>query len=209
MTKSGIRDGGLYLSGGNVRMNIPTWSLPAVDTCPGATENCKKYCYAKKAENIWGAVRPSRDRNYQASLSPDFADKMVGLVDRAGSEYIRVHESGDFYSQSYLDKWFEVAMQLPSKKFLAYTQCFDLDWSRAPPNFVLYWTVWDDTVDAPPSGLIAFVEDDGSGKIEPIEHERAAFNLAKRCIKGGDNNLTCEQCLWCYNGRGDIVFKIH
>ena len=210
MVKNGLRDGDLYLSGGNVRMNIPTWSLPAVDTCPGATESCVKYCYAKKAENIWRGVRPSRDRNYQASLSPDFVEKMVGLVERAGSEYIRIHESGDFYSQEYLNKWFEVAKRLPRNKFLAFSQCFDLDWFKAPPNIVRFWSVWDDTMDVPPPGLIAFVVDDGSGKIDlPIIKDMRRLRTAKRCIKGRDNDLTCEQCLWCYDGRGDIVFKLH
>jgi len=211
MVKNGIRDGDLYLSGGNVRMNIPTWSIPAIDTCPAATEHCKRYCYAKKAENIWRGVRPSRDRNYRASLSPDFVDRMVGLVGRAGSEYIRIHESGDFYSQEYLDKWFEVARRLPDVSFLAFSQCFDLDWSEIPPNIVRYWTVWDDTSDAPPPGLIALVKDDGSGKIgEPLGAVADRIpNTIKMCIKGKGVDLTCEQCLWCYKGKGDIVFKLH
>jgi len=209
MVKGGVRDGDLYLSGGNIRMNIPTWSLPAVDTCPGATDHCKKYCYAKKAENIWRGVRPSRDRNYQATLSPDFVDRMVGLVKRTGSEYIRIHESGDFYSQDYLNKWFEVAVRLPENKFLAFSQCFGLDWSFAPDNIVRFWTVWDDTTDLPPPGLIAYVEDDGSGKVGDLTTFPARVGASKRCSKGKGNDLTCEQCLWCYNGRGDIVFKLH
>jgi hypothetical protein len=35
---------------------------------------------------------------------------------------IRIHATGDFYSQSYLNKWIEIAAALPSVDFYAYTK---------------------------------------------------------------------------------------
>ena len=36
-------------------------------------------------------------------------------------DYIRVHDSGDYYSPKYLLKWFDIAKQNPHVKFYSYT----------------------------------------------------------------------------------------
>jgi hypothetical protein len=40
---------------------------------------------------------------------------------------IRVHDSGDFYNQEYVDKWADIARANPDKKFYAYTKSLHLD----------------------------------------------------------------------------------
>jgi len=193
---------GIYISPGNIRMSFPTFSLPAISTCPGSTNLCRKYCYARKAEITWKNPLESRTRNYIASERDDFVDEMIKIMPK--SPYIRVHESGDMYNQEYLDKWIAIANHFKDKTFLVYSQMYDLDWSKKPDNMILYWTVWPDTVDYPKDGLHAYVIDNGNGKIPQ-------YNLPKTkiCTKGKRSKLKCEDCMWCYKARGDITFELH
>ena len=187
-------------------MDIPTFSLPAEVTCPNATDLCKKYCYAKKAERMYPKVLPSRKRNYRATKDRHFVQVMWHDLSDLKSEYIRIHESGDFYSQEYLNKWFKICKLLYYKKFLVYTQMYDLDWSNKPDNLIVYWTVWPDTnLSKVPEGLRAYVIDSGSNKIPKYKTEPKC----KICTKGKGNKLICNDCMWCYEGKGDIKFKIH
>jgi len=201
----------IYISPGNRRMDIPTFSLPAVKTCPGSTELCKKNCYALKAEKVWKGPKQSRNRNYDISMTKEFVDKMIHKISKSNKEYFRVHESGDFYSQEYLDKWIKIFEEFniedKKKKFLIYTQKYDLDYSKLPSNVILYWTIWPDTdIDKVPEGLRAYVIDDGTGKIPENTY---IINEPKICKKGKGSKLKCDDCMYCYEGRGDVVFILH
>lgn len=196
----------MYISNGNLRMKIPTFSLPAVLTCDGSTSLCRKYCYAKKAEYKLNPRR-SRRQNLIDSNNKLFTFDMSGLIKRKKSKYIRIHEAGDFYSQEYLRKWFIICRRIPDKKFLVYTQMYDLDWSEKPDNMIVYWSIWPDTdmSKVPKEGLRAYVEDDGTGKIPSYKNKLTC----KQCTKGKDSDLTCDKCLWCYEGKGNIRFHLH
>jgi hypothetical protein len=56
------------------------------------------------------------------------------------AEFMRVHVSGDFYSQAYFDAWMQVARDNPSTTFYAYTKSLNF-WvkrmSDIPTNFML------------------------------------------------------------------------
>jgi len=191
----------IYLSEGNSRMNIPTFSLPAVKTCKGRTKLCEKYCYARKAERSWKNVLPSRKRNLKESKSIWFVKRMSNIISERKGKYIRIHESGDFYSQRYLNSWFKICRLNPDKKFLVYTQRYDLVWKGKPDNMIVYWSVWQDSKVVPEDGLKAYVIDNGKGRIPDYETD------GKLCKKSKD--LTCDDCLWCFEGRGNVRFKVH
>jgi hypothetical protein len=198
----------VYISPGNRRMNIPTFSLPTGHTCPGATPTCMNWCYAKKAERAYKNVIPSRARNLNDSKRDDFIQKMIYTLDRTKSPYIRIHESGDFYSQQYLDKWLDICRVFPEKQFLVYTQSYHLDFSLKPDNLIVYWTVWPDTRNYPTDGLRAFVV---ATKGKPIGNYRDASYVPVngfKCKKE-DGSVTCEKCLHCYKGKGDVIFDVH
>jgi hypothetical protein len=119
--------------------NIGVFNLPASHNICG--RECVG-CYAKKAQKMYKAVLPFRERNYQASLLPGFSAAMVKEIKalKRAPKAIRVHEAGEFYSQAYLDSWVKVAAQLPSTAFYAYTKRaaeFDFSALRALPNFVV------------------------------------------------------------------------
>ena len=195
----------VYISQGNRRMSVPTFSLPAEKTCPGSTHLCRKYCYSKKAEKAWKNVLPCRMNNMYESNSNKFVDNVVKIIKKRKPKYFRIHESGDFYSQDYLDKWFEIIEKCPEVTFLAYTQCYNMNFSHKPDNLNLYWTVWPDSKDVPKEGLYAYVVDNGKGKIPKYKTKPTGFN----CSKGMGSKVKCENCKHCLEGKGNVIFKIH
>lgn len=144
----------------NVRFMI--WNLPAVKTCPWSTEMCRKSCYARKAERVYPQVLPSRERNFEDSLSPDFVENMIFTIESElnSKKYsgkvavFRIHESGDFYSLEYVEKWVKVAKHFENNDkivFLAYTKSL-VYLIRAgygnpsfPRNLVIRSSLWADT----------------------------------------------------------------
>ncbi len=107
---------------------LATWRIPAMITCPGATELCRLACYALKGFYMLSpALAKEMVINLLASLLPEFPDYMVPKIERAVRESIkniarayrelgkpvpqkldliaRLHDSGDFYSISHLIAW--------------------------------------------------------------------------------------------------------
>jgi hypothetical protein len=89
-------------------------------TCPMADE-CVKFCYAKKGAYIWSNVKPAFEKRYELSKTDDFIDAMNAEILKKKPDYVRVHDSGDYYSRAYLHKWIEVAKQNTSVRFYSYT----------------------------------------------------------------------------------------
>lgn len=94
-------------------------------TCPFAGE-CKKFCYAQKGAYVWGNVHPAFTARYEATKLDSFVTEMVKEVKRTKAEFVRVHDSGDYYSPEYIQKWVEIARQLPHVKFYSYTKSIPL-----------------------------------------------------------------------------------
>ena len=153
----------MYLSTGNAKMkpNANTkfliWNLPAQNTCPHATELCKKYCYAKKAERLYPQVLKCREDNLQDSLQDDFVQNMVNAIEEYRNRkswkdktiLFRIHESGDFYNAEYTKKWLEVAGRFPDIKFLAFTKSLPFfEGLEIPHNFILRASIWSDTLNS-------------------------------------------------------------
>ena len=78
-------------------------------TCPMADE-CVKFCYAKKGAYIWSNVKPAFERRYELTKLESFAGLMNDEIKRKRPDYVRVHDSGDYYSRAYLAKWIQVAI---------------------------------------------------------------------------------------------------
>ena len=72
-------------------------------TCPFADE-CVKFCYAKKGAYIWSNVQPAFEKRYQLSKTDDFIHSMIDEIMKKKPDYVRVHDSGDYYSKAYLTK---------------------------------------------------------------------------------------------------------
>jgi hypothetical protein len=133
----------LSFGNGNAKLDqaIFTFSLPAGHSCPNA-DACKSTadrktgyikdgprtefrCYAASMEARHSSVRRSRWNNFEALRACRSTDEMVSLILEsltAFAGYVRVHDSGDFYSESYLVAWMEVARRRPRTTIYAYTK---------------------------------------------------------------------------------------
>jgi hypothetical protein len=89
-------------------------------TCPMALE-CVKFCYAKKGAYIWSNVKPAFEKRYELTKTTEFEGAMISEINKKKADFVRIHDSGDFYSKKYLDKWLYIAAVMPHVKFYAYT----------------------------------------------------------------------------------------
>ena len=94
-------------------------------TCPMA-DTCVKFCYAKKGAYIWSNVKPAFEKRYQLTKTDKFVDAMNEEIRRKKPDYVRVHDSGDYYSRAYLAKWLDIAIHNPSVRFYSYTNMVDM-----------------------------------------------------------------------------------
>lgn len=112
-------------------IKIFNFSIPAGNdkssgkiTCPFAG-SCLSLCYAKKGAYRWSNVERALSRRYEASKQENFVELItneLSKVKKGKQIYVRIHDSGDFYSPTYFAKWLEIALLNPSVRFYAYTK---------------------------------------------------------------------------------------
>ena len=114
-------------------------------TLPAGMSTCNRVCpgcYAMKSQVRFPAALAYRNTMLQASQQPDFADRIIAELSttRRSARTVRLHESGEFYSQKYISSWLTIATALPQFTFYAFTKRLaDFDFSKlaALPNFIL------------------------------------------------------------------------
>jgi hypothetical protein len=89
-------------------------------------DECVKFCYAKKGAYIWGNVKPAFEKRYELTKTDDFVAAMNAEIQSKKPDYVRVHDSGDYYSKAYLDKWIEIAIHNPNVRFYSYTNMIEM-----------------------------------------------------------------------------------
>ena len=77
-------------------------------TCPFA-DTCIELCYAQKG--FYKMSEKFSEAKYQVSKLDIFESEIIKEIKQKKSEYIRVHDSGDYYSKKYLHKWLNIANQ--------------------------------------------------------------------------------------------------
>lgn len=97
------------LTYGNIKLKgILVFDLPAVTTCPSCAD-CKGACYAVKAQLLYPMTMLFRWTNLMLYLlDPDWLEKRIieQIVKRSrGYDSLRIHASGDFFDQDYVDWW--------------------------------------------------------------------------------------------------------
>lgn len=200
----------IKISTGNSKLaDTFIWNIAPVDTCPGRTPLCEKYCYARKAYRLYTNTRKAWDTNTEYARSGEFFVLVREYLERelaskrktSRFKYFRIHESGDFFSQAYLDDWIEIARAFPGLQFLAYTKSAWLDFTERPANFTVYFSAWSDTTEraykfAKWQGLPVARLDD----VAPTG-ERPTFDC-KPASK-------CAECRVCWAGKAEIMFHKH
>lgn len=119
----------------NVR--VFNFGIPAQDTCIWAGE-CKKFCYASKGAYIWSNVKPAFQRRFEITKRDNFPQLMIVEIVKKKATHIRIHDSGDFYSREYIQKWFKIMDTMPEVTFYAYSKSLPLfEGVKLPKNFIL------------------------------------------------------------------------
>lgn len=125
---------------GNAKLhNCYMFNLPAtMEVC----DRICKGCYAIKEQVRFPAVLAARTKRYEASVSDMFSKLVVNELTKLRNKpkYFRIHASGEFYSQEYIDKWTAIVKSDPDITFYAYTKRlkhFDFSELKALGNMVL------------------------------------------------------------------------
>ena len=108
-------------------MRVMNFSLPAYKTQTGKTvcpfaKDCVKYCYAQKGNYKYPSVIKGLNKRYELSKTKDFVPMMNATIVLERPTHVRIHDSGDFYSIKYLNKWVEIAKENTNVIFYAYTK---------------------------------------------------------------------------------------
>lgn len=114
--------------------NLPATPVVCKRICPG--------CYAAREQTRFPVVLKARESRYSASLSPTFTATIIKELNslKTKPKYFRIHASGEFYSQEYIDAWAKIVSSFPHIIFYAYTKRlahFDFSSISSLPNFVL------------------------------------------------------------------------
>jgi len=127
---------------------IFNFSIPAYKTkggkitCPFA-DSCVKYCYAQKGNYTrFPIIQELMEKKYELSKTENFINLMNEEIQKKKAKYIRIHDSGDFYSIKYLNKWIDIAIQNKEVIFYAYTKSikFFINGLQLPKNLKIIFS---------------------------------------------------------------------
>jgi hypothetical protein len=132
---------------GAYNWTLPAWALRLSDgrkfnVCPNAGV-CAQMCYARSGNFLLPEVRAAHERNLLMVLDhlPWWETRMtLELRDpRYHGRHVRIHDSGDFFSEDYLSAWLRIIRRTPWATFYAYTKEVSkfkrLVEPDPPPNF--------------------------------------------------------------------------
>lgn len=177
------------------------FGLPALISCPGATETCSAICYAANLERVFTSAGALVLRNWHALQSMgddietmakwlgDMLAEYVRLATMRGEQLLfRIHWDGDFFSVAYAAAWALVCHRFPMVKFWAYTRTFRGAVNVVPTlanvlNLTLYLSVDEHNADdAVPvlaefptvhAAVLADTSDDAAELLQRIGRNRA------------------------------------
>jgi hypothetical protein len=109
---------------GNTKLyKILIFDLPAGKSCLNCS-SCASRCYAKKAEVQHPETEIFRATNFHLVKNnlKFLKNILVKQLSKTSIPTVRIHASGDFYSQGYIDMWDSIISSFPTINFYAYTK---------------------------------------------------------------------------------------
>jgi len=108
--------------------------------CPFA-KDCVKFCYAQKGAYNFGNVKPLFEQRYNLTKSDIFIEAINQSIKAKKVDILRIHDSGDFYSNEYINKWLTIAKANKDVIFYAYTKSIPLfEKINLPKNFIVIYS---------------------------------------------------------------------
>ena len=192
------------LKRGNKKLgkNILNFNLPPVKSCMNA-ESCKADCYAVKSYRMYPSVKNYQDIMQFFALNDldTLENKIIHELSNPKKWFenvVRIHSSGDFITQNYLNMWCNIAKKFPHIKFYAYTKVNNiLDFSNTPKNL----NVINSFIPTKQGLKLNF------GSLDYVKKLRAE-SKGIICPPTRGKELTCEACKYCFDKKKPI-FVIH
>lgn len=186
-----------------VSFGIPAYrAADGFATCPQAGA-CAAICYARQGRYIMPNVKASREFNLSRARGPleAFAADAIEDLQRISETIVRIHDSGDFFSQEYVDAWARIARAFPNKRFYSYTKSLHLDFTSMPGNVSIVQSMggkMDASIDMnrPRSRIFATVGDrERAGYVDGNINDGPAINGEQRIglVYHGSRHLTEAQ----------------
>lgn len=184
-------------------------SILIFDTTAGTSGTCScdcKGCYAKKSQNRYPMTRLFRGVNtYLAKNHIDVLEKVLcdQISKSVKTKAVRLHSSGDFFSQEYVNMWNRIVKKYPNIKFYTYTKADSLDFTEieSNSNFNLIRSV---AVNIDCETVYNFGDKEHIKKLTDN-----GYFLCPATIEGADIKKVCgNKCHYCITGK-KVCFNIH
>lgn len=132
---------------------IPAFkSVTGLITCPNAKQ-CATGCYARSGAYRFSNVVNAYEKRLELTQNKNFIEIMISEIKAKSIQstskdrrcIIRIHDSGDFYSEQYLNDWISIIKDSPNTMFYAYTKMVSTfkvynDLGKIPKNLIIIYS---------------------------------------------------------------------
>ena len=115
------------LQNGNSKLkNMLVYSHTPIKGCLDCS-TCFSTCYAVKSYKQYPSVKKAWDRNLDLARNDisEFITKTTLELLKTKKSVVRIHSSGDFISQEYVEAWYLIAREFPLIQFYTYTKSYN------------------------------------------------------------------------------------
>jgi hypothetical protein len=184
---------------------IRSWSLQAIDTCPGAVQSAGvlvdacKGCYAVNGNYRFPNVKAPREHNKTDWKRPEWISDMVNELKK--DRYFRWFDSGDVYSVKLAQKMLEIMTLTTWVQHWLPTRMH---------KFTKFKTVLDD-MQALPNVMVRFSSDSVTGEYETGLHGSvivptpADTTKEMKLCEAYSHGGKCNGCRACYDKTVDVI----
>lgn len=184
---------------------ILSWSLQALDTCPGSiaeggglVDACRG-CYATTGNYRFKNVKAPREFNREDWKREDWPAEMVKALD--SSRYFRWLDSGDLYSVDLAEKVYQVMVATPWVKHWLPTRMYKF--AKFAPVLA--------KMEALPNVVVRRSSDSVSGQVvsgatsSTIISEAGQLPANATLCRAYENAGTCNGCRACYDKAAPVI----
>ena len=198
-----------HLSKTSKMSGVLSWSLMALETCPGAYDQGQlvlscQCCYATTGRYIMPNVIKVRKENKLAWQHDNWASLMINEIKY--KSYFRWFDSGDMYSLKLAEKIYEIMVNTPDTKHWLPTKMYKFD--KFKPII--------DKMQSLPNVCVRFSSDSITGSYAPGLHRSVILSSVNNVnpnifvCPAYKNGGKCGDCRACYNKDVDVVgYKAH
>lgn len=114
---------GKLFANGNHKLDktVGVFSLPPIKTCVNCS-TCAKTCYAMQQYKQYTNTRRAWDYNHELAKTNKFYNEVCNQLKTSKKQIIRLHASGDFMDNEYINKWYNIIKDNPNTLFYGYTK---------------------------------------------------------------------------------------